>query len=277
MKNILAGKYEVIKCLGKGSLGNTYQCQYIEPRSKLIVVKVLDSVLSNDKQFVEKLLAESIATKLASHHYITSPGDFLRCGDLILLSREYIDGDSLADILSLGKPLTFNWIVEIIIQILDGLDAIHQAAITHGAIKPDNIFLTTRGVKVSDYGRSRFHPNLKITQSGNVIEGVNLFPSEISYIPPEYFERMTTTVMGDIYGVGIMAYELITGCDPFAGKTIIERIKKTSPVRPDYLRPDCPHDLAAIISKAIAQEPRSRYISAMEMKSDLLGCLNHSF
>ena len=179
---------------------------------------------------------------------------------------EYVGGGDLASKLGAEDRMAIPEIVRMLSQMAAGCQAIHDAGIVHRDLKPENILLTSEGnVKIADFGiaRNRHGPNL--TEHGGVV-------GTIDYVAPEYMLKSQVDWRSDIYALGILAYEMVTGESPFRGDcvyaTMTKRLK-TDPEPPSKLRTECPAELDRIILKAMQREPEKRYQASIEMFSDL--------
>lgn len=263
---LLNGRYEIIKVLGSGSLGTTYAARHRELRQQTVAVKVLFSDYSKDPTTIERFKNEIVASYEVSHPHVVRAYEFFRDGDIIAFTMEYVGGGDLAKLLADG-PISIPEVVRLLKQICSGLQAIHDARIVHRDLKPENILLSEAGdIKISDFGISRAGSGPKLTEHGSVV-------GTIDYVSPEYLERGEVDLRSDVYSIGVIAYELVTGNPPYQTENLIESMTlrlRTDPVDPIIHRPDCPKPLAAIILKALARSPEQRFQTAQEMYDALL-------
>ncbi len=264
---VIAGRYEVVKCLGAGSMGLVYACRHRELAGHLVAIKVLFPEVAQDKISAARFRNEIFASYGISHPNVVRAYEYLREEDLVAYTMEFVGGGDLAD--RLGKPgklLAIDEIANLLSQMCAGVQAIHDAGIVHRDLKPENILLTTDGqVKIADFGIARTGHGPKLTEHGGVV-------GTIDYVSPEYMLNSQVDWRSDIYALGVLAYEMVTGEAPFRGDsvyaTMTKRLKE-DPAPPSSLRPDCPEELDRIILRAMARDPEQRYQSAAEIYYDL--------
>lgn len=263
---VINGRYEVVKCLGTGSMGMVYACRHRELAGHIVAMKVLFSEVARDEVAAARFRNEIVASYGVSHPNVVRAYEYFRDGDLIAYTMEYVNGGDLADKISNQEVISIPEIVRMLSQMCGGVQAIHEAAIVHRDLKPENILLTTGGdVKITDFGIARMHSGPKLTDHGGVV-------GTIDYVCPEYLEQGQVDSRSDIYALGVLAYEMITHEPPFKGKSVVESMTmrlKSDPVPPSKHREDCPKGLSNIVLKAMARDPQLRYQSAREMLDDL--------
>lgn len=264
---VIAGRYEVVKCLGQGSMGLVYACRHKELSGHLVAVKVLFPEVARDKIAAARFRNEIFASYGVSHPNVVRAYEYLRDGDLVAYTMEYIGGGDLAD--RLGNPdetLPIAEIVRLLGQMCSGVQAIHDTGIVHRDLKPENILLTKDGVvKIADFGIARTRDGPKLTEHGGVV-------GTIDYVSPEYMLNSQVDWRSDIYALGILGYEMITGESPFRGDSVYATMTKrlkTDPAAPSTLRKECPPELDRIVLKAMERDPEKRYQSAAEIFYDL--------
>lgn len=265
---VIAGRYEVVKCLGAGSMGLVYACRHRELAGHMVAVKVLFPEVAQDKIAAARFRNEIFASYGVSHPNVVRAYEYIRDGDLLAYTMEYVGGGDLADKLNLGKGggVSISEIVQLLGEICGGLQAIHDAGIVHRDLKPENILITKDGhVKIADFGIARTRHGPKLTEHGGVV-------GTIDYVSPEYMLNSHVDWRSDIYAIGILTYEMMTGESPFRGDSVYATMTKrlkSDPVHPCTLRPECPPGLAEIILKAMHRDPEQRYQSMSEMFRDL--------
>lgn len=263
---VLGGKYEVVKCLGSGSMGLVYACRHRELQGHMVAVKVLFPEVAQDKVAAARFRNEIFASYGVSHPNVVRAYEYLRDGDLIAYTMEYVGGGDLAERLSRQERMPISEIVRLLSQMAAGVQAIHDAGIVHRDLKPENILLTKEGnVKIADFGIARNRHGPKLTEHGGVV-------GTIDYVAPEYMLRSQVDWRSDIYALGILAYEMITGEAPFRGDSVYATMTKrlkTDPDPPSKIRQDCPTVLDTIVFKAMHRDPQHRYQAAMEIFMDL--------
>ncbi len=263
---IVNGRYEVVKCLGTGSMGLVYACRHRELAGHIVAMKVLFSEVASDEVAAARFRNEIVASYGVSHPNVVRAYEYFKDGDLIAFTMEYIGGGDLADRISGDDPLSIDEIVTMLCQIAAGVQAIHEAGIIHRDLKPENILLTGQGeVKITDFGIARTNAGPRLTEHGGVV-------GTIDYVSPEYLDQGQVDRRSDIYAMGVIAYEMVTGVAPFEGKSVVETMTlrlRTDPKPPHQIRLDCPLALSSIILRALAREPSERYQQADEMLADL--------
>lgn len=263
---IIGDRYEVVKCLGAGSMGLVYACKHTELSGHMVAVKVLFPEVAQDKVAAARFRNEVFASYEVSHPNVVRAYEYVRDKDLVAYTMEYVPGGDLADKIGTDEPLPVPEIIRLLIQMCSGVQAIHNAGIIHRDLKPENILLTKEGnVKIADFGIARTGHGPKLTEHGGVV-------GTIDYVSPEYMLNSQVDWRSDIYAIGILAYELIAGESPFRGDSVYATMTKrlkTDPAPPSSLRRDCPSSLDSIVLKAMARNPEDRYQSAADMEADL--------
>lgn len=263
---VIGGKYEVVKCLGSGSMGLVYACRHRELAGHMVAVKVLFPEVAQDKVAAARFRNEIFASYGVSHPNVVRAYEYLRDGDLVAYTMEYVGGGDLAERLSRPERIPIPEVVRLLSQMCAGVQAIHDAGIVHRDLKPENILLTKDGnVKIADFGIARNRHGPKLTEHGGVV-------GTIDYVSPEYMLNSQVDWRSDIYAIGILAYEMITGESPFKGDSVYATMTKrlkTDPEPPGTIREECPQVLDRVILRAMQRDPQQRYQSAMEMFFDL--------
>ena len=263
---VIAGRYEVVKCLGAGSMGLVYACRHRELSGHMVAVKVLFPEVAQDKIAAQRFRNEIFAAYGVSHPNVVRAYEYLRDGDLVAYTMEYVGGGDLADRLERAEPMPIHDVISILSQMAAGVQAIHDARIVHRDLKPENILLTKDGVvKIADFGIARVGHGPKLTEHGGVV-------GTIDYVSPEYMLNSQVDWRSDIYAMGILGYEMVTGHSPFRGDSVYATMTKrlkSDPEAPSKFRSDCPPELERIILKAMARDPEQRYQAAAEMFHEL--------
>lgn len=264
---IINGRYEVVKCLGTGSMGMVYACRHRDLKDHIVAMKVLFSEMARDEVAAARFRNEIVASYGVNHPNVVRAYEYFRDGDLIAFTMEFVGGGDLADKIGSPERVAISKSIRYLIQMCSGLQAIHNAGIIHRDLKPENVLLTEGDdVKITDFGIARTGTGPKLTEYGGVV-------GTIDYVSPEYLEKGQVDSLSDIYSMGVLAYELITGESPFKGQSVIETMTmrlRSDPDSPTSRRLDCPESLSKIILKALSREPSTRYQSAMEMLRDLV-------
>ncbi|MDC0357514.1 serine/threonine protein kinase [Oligoflexia bacterium] len=264
---VIAGRYEVVKCLGAGSMGLVYACRHKELSGHLVAVKVLFPEVAQDKIAAARFRNEIFASYGVSHPNVVRAYEYLRDGDLVAYTMEYVGGGDLAERLGRAdEQLSIAAIMNILSQMCLGVQAIHDAGIVHRDLKPENILLSKDGhVKIADFGIARTGHGPKLTEHGGVV-------GTIDYVSPEYMLNSQVDWRSDIYAIGILGYEMVTGESPFRGDSVYATMTKrlkSDPKPPSAVRIECPTELDKIILRAMARDPEVRYQSTTEMFNDL--------
>lgn len=264
---VIAGRYEVVKCLGQGSMGLVYACRHRELHGHMVAVKVLFPEVAQDKKAAQRFRNEIFASYGVSHPNVVRAYDYIRDGELVAYTMEYVGGGDLAGRLSAPDDLlAISDIISLLSQMCLGVQAIHDAGIVHRDLKPENILISKEGqVKIADFGIARTGHGPKLTEHGGVV-------GTIDYVSPEYMLNSHVDWRSDIYALGILAYEMITGESPFHGDSVYATMTKrlkSDPKPPSSIRSECPGELDRIVLKAMARDPETRYQAALEMYQDL--------
>ncbi len=167
---IVNGRYEVVKCLGTGSMGLVYACRHRELAGHLVAMKVLFAEVARDAVAAQRFRNEIVASYGVSHPNVVRAYEYFRDGDLVAFTMEYIGGGDLADRIGLDEPLEISEIIRMLCQMCSGVQAIHDAGIIHRDLKPENILITVDGdIKITDFGIARTHTGPKLTEHGGVV------------------------------------------------------------------------------------------------------------
>lgn len=261
----LDGRYEIRELIGVGGMANVYHC-YDTIDDREVAIKILKDEFLNNEDFIRRFKNESKAIAVLNHPNIVRVYD-VSFGDMIqYIVMEYIDGITLKEYIEMRKVLDWKETVHLTTQILKALQHAHENGIVHRDIKPQNIMLLQDGtIKVTDFGIARFSTNATRTMTEEAIGSVH-------YIAPEQARGDKTDGKTDIYSVGVMMYEMLTGSLPFDGDSAVSvalmQLQNTAK-RPSQINPDIPEGLEEITIKAMQKKPDLRYHSAVEMLSDI--------
>ena len=263
-------RYEIIKSIGEGGMANVFLANDII-LNRNVAVKVLRGDLSNDDKFIRRFEREALSVSNLSHPNIVEIYDVGEEDGEHYIVMEYIEGKTLKQLLKKRESLTLTEVIDIMTQLTDGISHAHESYIIHRDIKPQNIMIEDDGrIKITDFGIAMALNATQLTQTNSVMGSVH-------YLPPEQASGKSATVKSDIYAMGIMMYELLTGTVPFRGDNAVEIALKHMKDKIPSVRkqdPSIPQSVENIILKATAKNPRNRYDSAKEMHEDLLNCLN---
>ena len=265
-------RYQIIKSIGEGGMANVYLA-YDTILDRDVAVKVLRGDLSNDEKFVRRFQREALNASSLSHPNIVEVYDVGEDNGQYFIVMEYIEGKNLKDLLKKRGKLTTTEVVDIMSQIADGLSVAHDSYIIHRDIKPQNIMILENGlVKITDFGIAMAMNATQLTQTNSVMGSVH-------YLPPEQASGKGSTLKSDIYSMGILMYELLTGKLPYRGDNAVEialkHLKEPLPSVREEL-PDIPQSVENVILKSAAKNPKNRYNDAREMYEDLKTCLDES-
>lgn len=262
-------RYEIIKTIGEGGMANVYLANDTILDRK-VAIKVLRGDLSNDEKFIRRFQREALSVSNLSHPNIVEVYDVGEEDGQYYIVMEYIEGKTLKQLLKKRETLTLTEVIDIMLQLTDGLAHAHESYIIHRDIKPQNIMILDNGlVKITDFGIAMALNATQLTQTNSVMGSVH-------YLPPEQANGKSATVKSDIYSLGILMYELITGSVPFKGDNAVEIALKHMKEKIPSIRkqnPTIPQTVENIVIKATAKNPRNRYDSVKEMHEDLEVCM----
>ncbi len=267
-KNIgamLDGRYEIKKRIGVGGMADVYKAYDVE-ECREVAVKVLRNEFINNDEFLQRFKNESKAVSMLSHPNIVKVLDVGFNDDIRYIVMEYIDGITLKEYIDQQGKLDWKETAHLITQILRALQHAHDRGIIHRDIKPQNIMMFMDGsIKVMDFGIAKFTYELGITATAQTIGSVH-------YISPEQASGKTTDGKSDIYSVGILMYEMLTGKKPFDTDnpvTVAIMQMNNTAEKPRSVNPDIPEGMEEIVLKAIEKNPVDRYQSARDMIKDI--------
>jgi serine/threonine-protein kinase len=260
------GRYEVLATLGQGAMGTVYKA--VDPLiERTVAIKTINLDLSNEErvEFEERFYREAKSAGRLSHANIVTIYDVGETDDIAYIAMEYLEGKSLREMLDTGVVLPIEKISKIVARIAGALNYAHENQVVHRDIKPANIMITSnRDVKIMDFGIAQI-PTGSRTQLGTVL-------GSPKYMAPEQVDGKPTDGKTDIYALGVVLYEMLTGTTPFNGdnlSAILYKILNEAPVPPSTLNPRVPPVFDRIVLRALSKRPQDRYQTAREFARDL--------
>lgn len=263
-------RYEIIKLIGEGGMANVYLA-YDTILERNVAVKVLRGDLADDEKFVRRFQREALSASSLSHPNIVEMYDVGEDNGNFYIVMEYIDGQTLKQLIKKRGHLTVPEAIDIMLQLTDGLAHAHDSYIIHRDIKPQNIMILEDGmVKITDFGIAMAINASDLTQTNSVMGSVH-------YLPPEQAAGKGSTIKSDIYSLGILFYEMLAGTMPFRGETAVEiALKHIKDPMPSIrkINPKVPQSVENIIFKSTAKNPKNRYNNVRELHDDLKTALD---
>jgi beta-lactam-binding protein with PASTA domain/tRNA A-37 threonylcarbamoyl transferase component Bud32 len=258
------GRYRVIRRLGSGGMANVYLAEDTE-LGRSVAIKVLDEKHAKDEQFVERFRREAKNAASLQHPNIVSIYDRGEAEGTYYIAMECIEGRTLKELLVARGPLPVDQAVAYARQILGAIRFAHRKGIVHRDIKPHNVLVDADGrLKVTDFGIARAGAS-QMTEAGSII-------GTAQYLSPEQARGAPVDQRSDLYSVGVVLYEMLTGSVPFTGDTPVEIAMKhisAVPEPPSAKRPEVPEDLDMVVLRALAKDPDERFQTAEEMDAEL--------
>ena len=262
---MLANRYEILEKIGNGGMATVYKAK-CHVLNRFVAIKILKEEFITDIEFIKRFKSEAQTAASLTHPNIVSIYDVGNEGDVYYIVMELIQGKTLKEIIVEDGKLSWKWSVNIAIQIASALETAHKNSLIHRDIKPHNIIITEDGMaKVTDFGIAKAVSNSTITAFGTTIGSVH-------YFSPEHAKGGATDAKSDIYSLGIVMYEMLTGRVPFDADTPVSVALmqvQEEPIEPKKLNPQIPISVNNIILKAMQKDPMDRYQNATEMLIDL--------
>ena len=262
---LLGNRYEILEKIGIGGMAIVYRAK-CHVLNRFVAIKILKDEFTTDSEFIKKFNSEAQAAASLTHPNIVSIFDVGVEDNLYYIVMELIQGKTLKEIIVEDERLSWKWSTNIAIQIASALETAHKNGIVHRDIKPHNIIITEEGrAKVTDFGIAKAVSNSTITAFGTTIGSVH-------YFSPEHARGGYTDAKSDIYSLGVVLYEMLTGRVPFDADTPVSVALKQvqeEPIEPVEINPAIPVSLNRIILKAMQKDPNRRYQTATEMLNDL--------
>lgn len=262
---IIDGRYEVIEEIGRGGMSIVYLAKCLV-LNRYVAIKILRPELRDDAEFIKRFKIEAQSAGSLSHPNIVSVYDVGNEDDLEYIVMEYVEGITLKQYLGAKGMLQWKETVDYAAQICSGLEHAHKKGIVHKDIKPENIMITKEGIlKITDFGIA------KALNQGTIATG-GLTMGSVYYFSPEQARGGFVDAKTDLYSLGVLVYEMITGRLPFEGETAISiamQHLEAEPARPSCFNSAIPKSLEAVILKAMKKEQTERYQTATQMLIDL--------
>ena len=254
INTLFHGRYRILRKLGTGGMANVYLAEDQE-LGRRVAIKILNERHAGDEQFIERFRREAKNAAGLSHPNIVSIYDRGEAEGTYYISMEYLEGRSLKELILARGPAPISVAIDYARQILAALRVAHRQGLVHRDIKPHNVVVDADGrLKVTDFGIARSGAS-QMTEVGSII-------GTAQYLSPEQARGSPVDQRSDVYSVGIVLYEMLTGTVPFTGDTPLEIAMKhlsEVPVPPSELRDDVPDDLDLVVLRALAKDPEDRY------------------
>ena len=262
---LLGNRYELLGKIGNGGMATVYKAK-CHVLNRFVAVKILKDEFTTDEEFIKRFNTEAQAVASLTHPNIVSVYDVGHEGDLYYIVMELIQGKTLKEIILAEGALSWKWSVNVAIQIASALETAHKNNIIHRDIKPHNIIITEDGIaKVTDFGIAKSVSNSTITAFGTTLGSVH-------YFSPEHARGGFTDAKSDLYSLGVVLFEMLTGKVPFDADTPVSVALKhmqEEPVEPISINPGILVAINKIVMKAMKKDPTFRYQNATEMLKDL--------
>lgn len=262
---LIANRYEIIQNVGNGGMATVYRAKD-NVLNRFVAVKILRDEFTTDEEFIKRFRSEAQAVASLNHPNIVGVYDVGNEGNLYYIVMELVQGKTLKEVIAEEGKLSWKWSINVAIQIASALETAHKNNIVHRDIKPHNIIITEEGVaKVTDFGIAKAVSNSTITAFGTTIGSVH-------YFSPEHARGGFTDAKSDLYSLGVVMYEMVTGKVPFDADTPVSIAlmhMQEKAIEPAILNPTIPNSVNKIIIKAMQKDANLRYQSASEMLKDL--------
>ena len=262
INTLFDGRYRIVRKLGSGGMANVYLAED-EDLGRRVAIKILNDRYANDDLFIERFRREAKSAAALSHPNIVSVYDRGEAEGTYYIAMEVIEGRSLKELIMTRGPLPIPQALAYTHEMLEALRFAHRHGIIHRDIKPHNILIGER-LKVTDFGIARAGAS-QMTEAGSIM-------GTAQYLSPEQARGAPVTAASDLYSVGIVLYEMLTGKVPFTGDSAIEIAMKhlnEPPKPPSKIRPEISEELDAVVLRALSKNPEDRYQTAEEFSEDL--------
>ncbi|MFN8145857.1 MAG: Stk1 family PASTA domain-containing Ser/Thr kinase [Candidatus Nanopelagicales bacterium] len=264
---VVDGRYRVEQRLARGGMATVYEATDLR-LDRTVALKIMHPGLAEDAAFVSRFVREAKSAARLSDPHVVAVYDQGEDDGVVYLVMEYVPGRTVRDVLRERGRLTAEQALTILDPVLQALDAAHRAGFVHRDVKPENVLLTDDGrVKVADFGLAR-----AISAATSTAATQGLLIGTVAYLSPEQVERGIADARSDVYGAGILLYEMVTGSVPFAGETPLavayQHVNAAVPV-PSSIRGDVPPGIDALVARATARDADDRYPDAAEFLADV--------
>lgn len=268
MTEMFDNRYEIIRRLGSGGMADVFLARDTH-LGRQVAIKTLYKRYADDDEFVARFRQEAQSAAGLNHPHIVSIYDRGEAEGTYYIAMEYLEGTSLKQVIAEKGVLEPALAIDISEQILQALQFAHENKVIHRDIKPHNIVINGRNqVKVTDFGIARAGSAARMTETGSII-------GTAQYLSPEQAKGLAVEQSSDLYSLGIVLYEMLTGQVPFEGENPVAIALKhlsDSPAPPQALNPEIPDNLNAVVMKALAKDPANRYQNASDFMDDLERC-----
>lgn len=270
---LFAGRYRILKSIGRGGMADVYLANDLILDNEDVAIKVLRTNYQTDQVAVARFQREARAMAELNHPNIVAIRDIGEEDGQQFLVMEYVDGSDLKKYIQDHAPLSNNEVVRIMEEVLSAMTLAHQKGIVHRDLKPQNILLTKSSVvKVTDFGIAVAFAETSLTQTNSMLGSVH-------YLSPEQARGSKATIQSDIYAMGIMLFEMLTGHIPYDGDSAVtialQHFQKPLPSIIDE-NPNVPQALENVVIRATAKKLSDRYRSTFEMSRDLMTALSYN-
>ncbi|HEY4397946.1 MAG TPA: Stk1 family PASTA domain-containing Ser/Thr kinase [Acidimicrobiia bacterium] len=266
LADVFSNRYEIQRGIARGGMAEVYLARD-QLLDRPVAVKVLFAEYARDPSFVERFRREAQSAAGLNHPHIVAIYDWGQERGTYFIVMEYVRGRSLRDVVQVNGPFSARRTAEIGAEIAGALEFAHRNGVVHRDVKPGNVLLTADGdIKVTDFGIARAGTSEALTQTGAVM-------GTATYFSPEQAQGHPVDGRSDVYSLGVVLYEMVTGAPPFVGESpvaVAYKHVREDPEPPSARAPDVPPDLEHIILTAMAKDPDSRYQTAEELRTDLL-------
>lgn len=263
---LLFKRFVLESCIGASNYGGVYLCKDSSQGDRYVAIKIISTQLPEIYQQSCDLERELKFSREVNHPNVIKGEEFFKDQDFIAYTMEYIGGGCLADQIQAKKNYSLPESIKILSQLCSAVQAIHQAGIVHRDIKPDNVLVNQDNwIKVTDFGISTSIKNNSAPLRDNITGSLN-------YLSPEYVIAGEFDQRSDIYSLGVVAYELLTGRLPFQGKSVLDSLRQRviyDPTPPHQVYSAVPRPLSYAVMKAIERTPSKRFQSALEFEEAL--------